>query len=77
VKTPRDLSGEQLVRALKRHGYEVKRIKGSHVRLTHEGPPVHNITIPLHDELKVGLLSSILAEVSEHLGIKKNSVLKK
>jgi hypothetical protein len=37
--------------------------KGSHVRLEHEGPPPHAITVPLHNPLKIGTLHGILAEV--------------
>jgi predicted RNA binding protein YcfA (HicA-like mRNA interferase family) len=49
---------------LERLGYVVLRQKGSHVRLRHEGPPVHMITIPLHNPLKTGTLHSILSEVA-------------
>jgi hypothetical protein len=35
VKLPRDLSGQQVVRALRRLGFEVTRQAGSHVRLAH------------------------------------------
>jgi predicted RNA binding protein YcfA (HicA-like mRNA interferase family) len=45
-------------------GYEVIRQKGSHVRLRHEGPPVHTVTVPLHHPLKTGTLHGILAEVA-------------
>ncbi|HEY6170738.1 MAG TPA: type II toxin-antitoxin system HicA family toxin, partial [Candidatus Kapabacteria bacterium] len=34
MKTPRDLSGKELVRALQRIGYLEVRQKGSHVYLT-------------------------------------------
>jgi predicted RNA binding protein YcfA (HicA-like mRNA interferase family) len=46
-------------------GYGVIRQKGSHVRLRHEGPPVHTITVPLHNPLKTGTLHGILSEVAE------------
>jgi predicted RNA binding protein YcfA (HicA-like mRNA interferase family) len=63
VKLPRGVSGERLVRALERLGYGVIRQKGSHVRMRHEGPPAHLVTIPLHDPLKTGTLHGILSEV--------------
>jgi predicted RNA binding protein YcfA (HicA-like mRNA interferase family) len=43
----------------------VIRQKGSHVRLRHEGPPVHTITVPLHNPLKTGTLHGILSEVAQ------------
>ncbi len=52
----RGLSGEQVVRAFERAGYEVGRVRGSHYILTHRGRPA--ISIPRHRELKVGLLIS-------------------
>lgn len=34
LRLPRDLSGRDLARALRRYGYEVTRETGSHMRLT-------------------------------------------
>ena len=65
MKLPRDVSGERLVRALEQLGYSVIRQKGSHVRMRHKGPPVHSITVPLHDPLKTGTLHGILSEVAQ------------
>jgi predicted RNA binding protein YcfA (HicA-like mRNA interferase family) len=64
VKPPRDVSGDRLIRALEHLGYEVVRQKGSHVRLKHDGPPAHAITVPLHNPLKIGTLHGILTEVA-------------
>jgi predicted RNA binding protein YcfA (HicA-like mRNA interferase family) len=50
---------------MERLGYAVIRQKGSHLRLRHEGPPVHAITIPLHNEVKTGTLYGILSEVAQ------------
>jgi predicted RNA binding protein YcfA (HicA-like mRNA interferase family) len=52
-----------LIRALERVGYKVIRQKGSQLR--HDGPPVHLITIPNHNPLKIGTLHGILAEVAQ------------
>lgn len=65
MKLPRGVSADRLIRALERLGYVVIRQKGSHVRLRHEGPPVHSISVPLHDPLKTGTLHGILAEVAQ------------
>jgi predicted RNA binding protein YcfA (HicA-like mRNA interferase family) len=64
MRLPRGVSADRLVRALERIGYEMIRQKGSHVRLRHEGPPVHTITVPLHNPLKTGTLYGILSEVA-------------
>jgi predicted RNA binding protein YcfA (HicA-like mRNA interferase family) len=64
MKLPRAVSGERLIAILGRLGYERVRQKGSHVRLRHEGPPAHSVTIPLHDNLKAGTLHGILSEVA-------------
>jgi predicted RNA binding protein YcfA (HicA-like mRNA interferase family) len=65
MKLPRGVSADRVIHALEHLGYEVFRQKGSHVRLRHEGPPVHTITVPLHDQLKTGTLHGILSEVAQ------------
>ena len=65
MKLPRGVSAERVIRALERLGYTVVRQKGSHVRLRHEGPPVHTITVPMHNRLKTGTLHDILSEVAK------------
>ena len=67
VRLPRDLSGRDLARALRRYGYEVTRETGSHMRLTTQQNGEHHVTIPDHDELLLGTLASILADVAQHL----------
>jgi predicted RNA binding protein YcfA (HicA-like mRNA interferase family) len=65
MKLPRGVSAERVIRTLEHLGYAVIRQKGSHVRLRHEGPPVHSITVPLHNPLKSGTLHGILSEVAQ------------
>jgi predicted RNA binding protein YcfA (HicA-like mRNA interferase family) len=65
VNLPRGVSADRVIRALEHLGYRVIRQKGSRVRLRHEGPPVHTITIPLHNPLKTGTLHAILSEVAQ------------
>jgi predicted RNA binding protein YcfA (HicA-like mRNA interferase family) len=69
VKLPRDLSGQELVRLLRRYGYEVTRRVGSHIRLTTHEHGEHHVTIPAHDHLRVGTLEYILASVAHHLAL--------
>jgi len=75
MKLPRDLSGPELAKLLRTVGYEITRQTGSHLRLTTEQQGQHHLTIPNHFPLKVGTLSGILKDVSEHLGITKNELL--
>jgi predicted RNA binding protein YcfA (HicA-like mRNA interferase family) len=53
------VSGQRLVKALERAGWEVARQRGSHVRMKHPDRRV-SLTVPLHRELKRGTLSGIL-----------------
>ena len=64
MKLPRGVSSARLVRVLERLGYRVIRQKGSHIRLRHDGPPPHAISVPRHDALKTGTLHGILAEIA-------------
>jgi predicted RNA binding protein YcfA (HicA-like mRNA interferase family) len=68
LKLPRDLSGEELARLLRRYGYEITRQTGSHLRLTSRFKAAeHHLTIPRHPALKVGTLAGILADVADYL----------
>jgi predicted RNA binding protein YcfA (HicA-like mRNA interferase family) len=53
------VSGQRLVKALERAGWEVARQRGSHVRMKHPDRRI-SLTVPLHRELKRGTLSGIL-----------------
>jgi len=76
MRLPRDVSGDRLILALERIGYMAIRQKGSHVRLRHDGPPAHTITIPLHNPIKTGTLHGILSEVSQIRSIPVESLAK-
>ena len=68
MKLPRDLSGQELARLLRRYGDEEIRQTGSHLRLTSTtGRTPHHITIPVHKVLRVGTLAAILSDVAAHL----------
>ncbi len=77
MKLPRDLSGESLIKALKKLGYNVTRQTGSHIRLTTLENGQHHITIPNHSPLRIGTLASIFSHISEHFQISKEELLKK
>lgn len=59
------ISGKKLISVLKGLGYEVSRQRGSHVRLEKATPAgCHKITIPNHDPIAKGTLSSIISKIS-------------
>jgi predicted RNA binding protein YcfA (HicA-like mRNA interferase family) len=66
LRLPRDLSGDDLARALAAFGYTVTRQTGSHLRLTTQECGEHHVTIPRHSPLRMGTLSEILGEVASH-----------
>ena len=76
MRLPRELSGEELVKALKKYGYEATRQSGSHIRLTTILQGEHHITIPAHKYLKVGTLNAILSDISLHLKMEKAYLIK-
>ncbi len=77
MKLPRDLSGDELARALARLGYAVDHQMGSHVRLTTQQGGEHHVTVPAHHMLKVGTLSAILRGVAEHTNLSRDELLQK
>ena len=56
------VSGRQLMKALKKIGYELDHQKGSHMILRHRQPPHRRLTIPDHKEITKGTLRNILRE---------------
>jgi len=66
VKTPRDLSGAELAKALRVHGYVVTRQSGSHLRVTTQTGGEHHEVIPNHSPVKIGTLKGILRNIAAH-----------
>ena len=56
------ISGRQLVRALEKIGFVVKRQQGSHMILRREDPFTQTV-VPVHKELDRGTLRAILRQV--------------
>ncbi|MBD1847111.1 type II toxin-antitoxin system HicA family toxin [Cyanobacteria bacterium FACHB-63] len=75
MKLPRDLSGSELAKRLKRFEYVIDHQTGSHIRLTTQQNGEHHITIPAHDPLKVGTLSAILRDIAEHLDLSRDDLI--
>ena len=66
MRLPRDVTGGELQRALRRFGYEATRQTGSHVRVTTQVNGEHHEVVPQHNPIKVKTLSSILKSVAAH-----------
>ena len=61
------IKGDRLISALRKEGWYIDRIRGSHVIMRHEDKPGTKIIIPVHGKsVKPGTLSNILkkAELS-------------
>ncbi len=57
------VSGERVIRALKRAGFAELRQKGSHVSLEKRvGEQVFKTVVPMHSDLSKGTLSDILKQ---------------
>ena len=57
------VSGERVIRALKRAGFVELRQKGSHVSLEKRaGEQVFKTVVPMHSQLSKGTLSDILRQ---------------
>ncbi len=59
TKLPRGLSGKEVVKALQRAGFYVKRQKGSHIILRRDNP-FAQVVVPDHKSIDTGTLASIL-----------------
>jgi len=64
----------EVIRALQRAGFVVRRVRGSHHQLTHAINPELRATVPYHNrDLKRGTLRAILRDcelsVDEFLGL--------
>ena len=67
MRVPRQLSGQDVARALGVLGYERVRQDGSHVRLTTQVNGAHHVTVPNHKPLKIGtLVGGVLKPVAAH-----------
>ncbi|CAB3288042.1 YcfA family protein [Methanocaldococcus lauensis] len=72
------VSGRDLIKFLKKLGYEIVRQRGSHIRLRKETEyGIHNITVPYHEEIAKGTLNAILNDVSKWNNIPKEELIKK
>ena len=57
------ISGREVVRALRKIGYEQDRQRGSHMILRQTAHPHRRIVVPDHDEVAKGTLRAIIRQV--------------
>lgn len=77
MRLPRDVSGDDLAKALADLGYRATRQTGSHVRLTTLERGEHHITIPRHAALRVGTLASLLGDVAQHFALSREELVER
>jgi predicted RNA binding protein YcfA (HicA-like mRNA interferase family) len=75
MRLPRDVSGADLAKGLRKLGYNITRQTGSHLRLTTNERGEHHVSIPQHNPLKIGTLAGILSDVAAHLQITRHELL--
>lgn len=58
------VKGEEAIRALKKAGFDVARVKGSHHILRHRTDPRRSTVVPVHagKDIKRGLLRKIISD---------------
>jgi predicted RNA binding protein YcfA (HicA-like mRNA interferase family) len=61
MKLPRDLSGDEVCRALRRLGFEFRRQTGSH---RHFAKGSFHPCVPMHDEIRPKTLQSIIKQAA-------------
>ena len=59
TKLPRGMPGKEVVKALQKAGFYVKRRKGSHIVLRRDNP-FAQVVVPDHKSIDTGTLASIL-----------------
>ena len=74
MRLPRDVSGDDLAKALGDLGYRITRQSGSHLRLTTLERGEHHVTIPRHAALRVGTLSGLLGDVAQHFALSREEL---
>ena len=75
MKLPRNLNGADLLKVLRRLGYEATRQRGSHVRVTTRINGEHHEIIPQHNPIKIKTLASILKSIASHHGMSVEELL--
>ena len=76
MKLPRDISSENIVRALVRDwGYVKVNQVGSHIIRQTETPVHHRLSVPAHASLRVGTLNAILRAVAQAKNVNRDDIV--
>ncbi len=71
-RLPRDMSGDELCRCLRRLGYGPVRQTGSPVYCADAHG--RGVVVPRHARLKIGTLNAIIRAVAEQQGVSKEEI---
>lgn len=75
-KIPGDINASQLIKLLNRkYKYEVTRQAGSHIRISTTLNGEHHVTIPNHNSIRLGTLSSIINDIAYHFHKTKEQIV--
>jgi len=74
MRLPRDITGDDLAKALRALGYEVTRQTGSHMRLTMMQNGELHMTVPRHAPLRIATFGGILADVAAHFATTRDEI---
>ena len=66
TRQPRDVSGDDLIKRLRKLDYAKLRQESTHITVVTELNDRHPITIPRHNPIKPGTLHGILRDVAAH-----------
>jgi hypothetical protein len=55
----------------------VTRQTGSHLRLTTVEHGEHHVTIPRHENLRIGTLAGVLGDVTQHFGLNREELVER
>jgi len=77
MKLPRDITGNDLAKLLRKLGYNVTRQTGSHIRLSATECGEHHLTIPAHNPLKIGTLAAILSDIESRHKLTREKLLER
>ncbi|RMF12743.1 MAG: type II toxin-antitoxin system HicA family toxin [Candidatus Dadabacteria bacterium] len=56
------LSSKEVLRALRKIGYQIDHQTGSHIILRNENPPHRRLTVPAHKPIAKGTLRAIIRQ---------------
>jgi len=75
-KIPRNITGRELAKLLSKYKYAFVKESGNHIRLVSTYQQAeHKITIPDHQQIKIGTLNNILNDIAEYLKISKQELI--